>query len=190
MSELSSMVVPPAAVRELLGGRKTHTHPVTDVVSVRTERSQPPPGFPAHPALPQDQAELPLPAVAHVTGDWLPDGCAQVAHGTHFRPGFEWRSHQICNQSFSPGARGTHLGFISYLLNENKWRLREMRCVRALPKVVHKVGTPAPGSPRYARAWQEGPGPVRWHGSEQMEKRGGPLSGIIKIFDVCSLSKS
>lgn len=48
-----------------------------------------------------------------------------------------------------------------------------MRRVRALPKVVHKVGTPAPGSPCYACAWQEGPGPVRWHGSQQLEKRGG-----------------
>lgn len=51
-----------------------------------------------------------------------------------------------------------------------------MRRVRALPKVVHKVGTPAPGSPCYACAWQEGPGPVRWHGSQQLEKRvGAPL---------------
>ena len=87
---------------------------------------------------PQDQAELPLhtcrspclfacslPTITHITGGCTADRRVQMAHETHFRPQFEQLSHQICNQSFSPGVRCTCFNFISFhILNENKWRTK------------------------------------------------------------------
>lgn len=87
---------------------------------------------------PQDQAELSLstcrslclfacssPTIAHITGGCTSDRRVQMGHKTHFRPQFEQLSHQICNQSSSPGVTCTCFNFISFhLLNENKWRTK------------------------------------------------------------------
>lgn len=168
-----------------VGGRNTHTHLVTDTFRVGTESTRLPPGLPANPTPAPGPGSAPLPAVTRHRR-WP----AWRTHAHHPRNSFQFErlSHQFCNQSFLPGARWAHFCLISfYLLDENKWRPNETRCVRALPKVAGKVRNPGSrfSSPT-VHALKEGLGPVRCPRSEQMEKRGHPSLEQYKYL-VCVL---